>query len=114
MVGHEPLECILDLGPPRRVVRRGGLRSIDELAAAALQTLDVRIDKARRIHRIAPAIDDEQRLVQQIAGKQIAVGFCRLVREDEDEAVQRQEARERRGVAHRRVVDAGSTIGHAR
>ena len=113
MIGDEPLERVLDLGPPRRVVRRVRLRPVHEIDAAALQVLDIRIDQARRIQRIAPAVDDEQRLVQQVVRKEIAVGFGDLVLEDHDEAVERQEARERRRVPHRHVIGAGSAVGHA-
>ena len=75
------------------------------------QVLDIWIDNAGGIHRIAPAVDDEQRLVQQVVGKEIAVGFSRFALQDHDEAVERQEARERRRFPHRRVISAGSAVG---
>src|SRR5262249_41030976 len=113
MIRDEALERVLERGPPRRVVRRIRLRSVDEVDAAALHLLDEGIDDAGRIHRIAAAVDDEQRLVAQVVGKEIAVGVSRLVLEYLDEPVERQNARERRRVAHRQVVGPRRAVGYA-
>ena len=82
MLGDELLERVLHLRPPRGVVRRVRLRAVDEIDTGALQVRDVRIDEARRIHRIASAVDDEERLVDEVVRKEIAVGVDGFVLQD--------------------------------
>ena len=88
------------------------LRVIVDRHAAALHVLDVRIDDAGRIQRIASAVHGEDRLVAQVVREdQPIVDVAQ--REHHPVAVERQDARERRRLAHRHVVGAGAAVRHA-
>ena len=113
MLPHEGLERVLHIRPPRGVVSRVRLRVIVHRYAALLHVLDRRIDDARRIQGIASAVHREDRLVAQVVREdQPVVDVAR--REDHEIAVQRQNARERRRLAHRNEVRAGASVRHTR
>ena len=96
----ERLVRVLHLRPPRRVVPGLRLWLVGNRHAASGQVLERRLDRGHRIQRIAPAVDDEERLVPEVAGKQLVL--LRRVLQHQDVAVQRQEGRVGSRVEHRR------------
>ena len=68
----------------------------------------------RRIQPIPPAIDDEERLVDRVAGKDLAVGVHRRRAEHHHVANQRKKARPRRRVLESHEIRAGAAVRGAR
>ena len=81
--------------------------------AVVPHVIDVGIDLDGGIQRILAAVDDEQRLVLQVVGKDLLVEREAFVAQHQDERVHRQEAREGRRIAHREVIRAGPAVGLA-
>ncbi len=112
MAVDERLVRVLHLRPPRRVVAGLRLWLVGNRHAASRQVLERRLDGGHRIQRIASAVDDEERLVPEVAGKQLVL--LRRVLQHQDVAVQRQEGRVGCRVEHADEVGPCSAVGNAR
>ena len=107
-----PRRCPSRRATTRCCARRSAAGDIRPSTPRVLQVLHVRLDEPHRIQRISPAVDHEERLVAKIVREQIA-GVDVRAAQHHDVAVERQEARVRRRVAHRDVVRAGAAVGDA-
>ncbi len=112
MLGDELLEGPLHFRPPAGVVLAVGLRVIFDVHAVLDEVARVGLDDAGGVEAILTSVDDEHRLVAEVAGVDFAVVEF-VVGEHHDVAVQGQEARVRRGVAHGDPVGSGAAVGNA-
>src|SRR5262245_14911265 len=104
MTAYEGLEFILHRRPPDGVMASLGLWAIRNPDLSFCEVFQVGLDRSDRIERVAPAVDDEQRLVAKVAGKQVAIDVEIVVVQDADESIERQKRRVRRRIAHRQIV----------
>ena len=77
-----------------------GLRRVLHREAARLELLQIRFDARRRVQRVLTAVHDEERLVREVVREERAAQAQIAVAQHHDEAVERQETRVGRGVAH--------------
>ena len=114
VLAHERFEIVLFGRPPAGIVPRLGLRMVGDLDAELPQIVDVGLDDGRGVEPIAPAVDDEERLVDGVSGMHVPVGRHGRIGEHTHVAVERQKARPRRRLAKRHEVGAGAAVGDAR
>ena len=108
---NERLERALHLRPPRGVCAAPGAAG-SRPPGPLFALINVQ-QTVRRPQTIQSAVDDEERLVQQVVRKESPFAGQRTLPQPHHKAVQRQEAREGRRVAHRHVIRAGGAVGHA-
>ena len=110
---HELLEVVLERRPPAGVVPGLLLRPVDHADAARVHVHERRLHGVDRIERVLAAVDDEQGLVAQVVQEEVAADRELRAAQDQHVAVERQERRVRRGVAHRDEIGAGAAVGDA-
>src|SRR5262249_14676510 len=73
-----------------------------------------RARRSKWIQRVALAVDDEEGLVPEVAGEKRTIDLQIVICQNAPVAIQGQEARKRRRVAHRDVVRARAPVRYSR